>query len=83
MTNRDKIMEELADLSAADFYSAMADNDTTVAIENWTCEDCKALYGDGKCVNPEDNGPCRISTEDWLGMDCMHDRLLADRRADG
>ena len=74
MTNRETLMEELADLPAEDFYGMMADNHLTIIIDNKMCEDCEAMYNG--CPRPDDDMPCAISTEDWLGMPSRHARLI-------
>lgn len=80
MTNRAKIMEELAAMDNEGFFDAMSDNRVTTAMENHQCEDCKARWGDCPAVD-DGLGPCRVSTEDWMDWECVHQRLLPYARA--
>lgn len=76
MTNREKLMNELGGMSNRDFYLAFADCRTNVAMEKWQCKDCRAI--NGECPCPDGEGPCLLETEDWLDLECRHERLITE-----
>lgn len=75
MTNRDRIMEELASMTNGEFYAAFADNSTTMAMEDQQCADCEATHGGCPC--PGDAKKCVWTTEEWLGMECLAEKILS------
>ena len=75
MTNREKLMEELAGLSGYEFFRAMADNHTTMAIDRGMCADCEELFAYCPLLDREDQ-PCRLTVEAWLDMPCRRERML-------
>ena len=66
MTNREKLMEELSEMSSDDLYMAFADNHVTRAIDDAMCDDCKARRG--RCVATGEDEPCPVTLEDWMDM---------------
>lgn len=78
MTNREKLMAELAGLDNAAFYMALAENDAVTAMENRQCEDCAATLG--PCPCPDGEAPCRLPTEEWMDWECRQDRILREGR---
>lgn len=79
MTNREKLLEELAALDNAAFYIALTDHRCCVAMENAQCTDCVGRFG--PCPCPDADGPCRVSTEEWMDWPCRRERLLPEARA--
>ena len=65
-TNREKLMEELSEMSASDLYMAFADNHVTRAIDDAMCDDCKARHG--RCVATGEDEPCPVTLGDWMDM---------------
>ena len=64
LTNREKLMEELAGLSNEALYLAFADNRLTRAIDDAMCDDCKAEHG--RCYSTGDDTPCPITLDEWM-----------------
>ena len=75
MTNREKLMAELGALSNVALYRAMAANRVNLAINKAICADCKAGHG-GRCVVPDDEEPCPVTIEDWMGMEAREAAIL-------
>ena len=75
MTNRDQLIEELAELEGEALYDALADNLLVQRIDDLKCEDCHRLHG-GMCPAPEDGDVCALTEEDWLELPCERERLL-------
>ena len=73
MTNREKLMEELAGLSADDFYAILADNHLTRCIDDQQCNDCSSINGGCKTTADDE---CAITTNAWLEMPCRHESLI-------
>ena len=76
MTNREKLMEELAGLPAEVFYGMMADNHLTIIIDDRQCADCSDINGGCKAHGDEE---CLITMEAWLGMPCRHAQLISTK----
>ena len=80
MTNREKLMEELAALDNDAFVFVVLSRNASVPedIQAFVCLDCKAEYG-GHCPDPD--GPCALSMEDWLDRPCIPGRRLITEEA--
>lgn len=76
MTNREKLIAELAALSADDFYTVLADNSLTMLIDDKHCDDCVNI--NGGCLSKADD-ECVITTEAWLEMPCRHAQLITTK----
>ena len=75
MTNREKLMAELGALSNVALYRAMAANRVNLAINKAICADCKAGHG-GQCVAHDDDVPCQVTFEDWMGLEAREAAIL-------
>lgn len=75
LTNRDKLMAELSEMSANALYLAFADNHITRAIDDAMCVDCKAKHG--RCVSTGDDTPCPITLDDWMDQPNTGRRILS------
>ena len=73
MTNREKLLEDLAALSPEDLYTQLADNHLTRLIDDLTCEDCHAAHGD-QC--PDGDNACVMPADAWLEQTCPRERLI-------
>lgn len=73
-TNRDRLLEELAERSNDALYLAFADNRITRAIDDAMCDDCKAEHG--RCMSTGDDTPCPRSLSDWMDMPNTGRRIL-------
>lgn len=82
MTNRDQLIEELAELEGEALYDALVDNRLVQRIDELRYEDCHRLHG-GMCPRPEDDAECVLSLEDWMGTPCERERLLPEDLTDG
>ncbi len=74
LTNRDKLMEELQEMSANALYLAFADNHITRAIDDAMCVDCKAKHG--RCISTDDHTPCPFTLDDWMDAPNTGKRIL-------
>ena len=74
LTNREKLMEELSELSNAALYMEFADNRITRAIDDAMCDTCKAKYG--RCPNTADDTPCPMTLSDWMALPNPGKRIL-------
>ena len=77
MTNRERIMAELATLDNGTFYGVMNDNNVCVSMECRQCLDCKAAH-EGICKAIGDDDSCSVSTEDWMDMEWQGQPILAE-----
>ena len=79
MTNREKLMEELAALDNASFDHVVLSrmSDLPEALQGYTCQDCRAEHG-GECPGSGDGSPCALSLVDWFDRPCTHDRLITE-----
>lgn len=75
LTNRDKLMAELSELSNDALYLAFADNHITRALDDAQCDYCKETYERCPSQSCEDV-PCHISLSEWLDMPAQPARIL-------
>lgn len=74
LTNREKLMAELSEMSVDALYRAFASNRINRAIDEAICVDCKAKHG--HCLSPEDHTPCPFTLEDWMDAHNTGRRIL-------
>ena len=75
MTNRERIMADLAALSDEDFWRAFGPADLANRLSDTMCRDCAARRPD---ASPEgdDAGACP-SMGEWMSWDCRAERMLS------
>lgn len=74
LTNHDKLMAELSEMSANALYRAFANNRITRAIDDAMCVDCKAKHG--RCISTDDHMPCPFTLDDWMDQPAQPARIL-------
>lgn len=74
LTNRGRLLEELAELSNDALYLAFADNKITRAIDDAMCDDCKAE--NGRCMSTGDDTPCPFTLDEWMDRPNEGRRIL-------
>ena len=76
-TNRDVLLEELAEVPADRFYDLLADGAVNMAMDQWKCSDCEAAHG-GTCPLNGADDDCAMTMGQWLEQPCEHERLLPE-----
>ena len=78
MRNMDVLLDDLAELTPADFDRLILSGQQTLAdlLDKMRCEDCEAAHG-GQCPKPFDD-TCAIDMADWLGMPAKRECILSE-----
>lgn len=75
LTNRDKLMAELSELSNDALYAALADNRVNRALDSAQCAYCHASRA--RCPESDcEDVPCHISLSEWLDLPAQPARIL-------
>ena len=79
VTNRDVLMDDLAELDDATFeYMVLTrQSDLSKRIDAYVCADCRKEH-DGDCIAPEDEATCPSTVVSWLSLPCTREHLIPE-----
>ena len=78
MTNKEKILDEMAGMTTAQMVEAIWDGGLRDQLDAIMCRECEAAHG-GEC--PVGEGDCEKTLEGWLGEECTREYLIGEKRA--
>ena len=76
ITNREQLLDELAELSAEELEKLLAKGDLYDRLGDIKCEECKEDHG-GECPCSDEDDDCP-SLAEWLDRPCVRERLLPE-----